>query len=40
MGTNNGSIIIYNIEEIINNIFNPNYYIYHLDKINCIDVNN
>ena len=40
IGTNNGSIIIYNIEEIKKNIFNPYYYLYHLDKINCIDVNN
>ena len=40
IGTNNGSIIIYNIEEIKNNIFNPTYYLYHLDKINCIYVNN
>ena len=40
IGTNNGSIIIYNIEEIKNNIINPYYYLYHLDKINCIDVNN
>ena len=40
IGTNNGSIIIYNIEEIKNDIFNPYYYLYHLDKINCIYVNN
>ena len=42
IGTNNGSIIIYNINEIIlkDKLFNPSYYLYHSDKINCIDVNN
>ncbi len=40
IGTNNGSIIIYDIEEIMKNIFNPIYYLNHSDKITCIYVNN
>ncbi len=42
IGTNNGSLIIYDMEEIINkdSLYSPSYFLHHSQKINFIDVNN